>query len=74
MKLIAQVKLQPTPEQSDLLKKTLEQANAAANFASELAWKSANVIAFKQGASTPECLDQAMEGVLDSGKERSRME
>lgn len=39
MKLIAQVKLQPTPEQVDLLKRTLEQANAAANYASDVAWR-----------------------------------
>ncbi len=38
MKLIAQVKLNPTPEQGDLLKHTLERANAAANFISDTAW------------------------------------
>lgn len=39
MKLTAQVKLQPTPEQYDALLHTLEQANAACNFISEIAWQ-----------------------------------
>ncbi|GAB4417918.1 MAG: RNA-guided endonuclease TnpB family protein [Anaerolineae bacterium] len=39
MKLIAQVKLQPTPEQADQLRLTLETANAAANFVSDYAWE-----------------------------------
>lgn len=39
MKLIAQVKLQPTEEQAQLLKETLERANAAANFVSDVAWE-----------------------------------
>ena len=39
MKLIAQVKLQPTPEQADYLRRTLEVANAAANYVSEVAWE-----------------------------------
>jgi IS605 OrfB family transposase len=38
MKLVAQVKLQPTQEQSELLKHTLERVNAAANFVSDTAW------------------------------------
>mgnify|MGYP002413245515 CR=1 FL=1 len=38
--MIAQLKLQPTPEQYALLKQTLEAANAACNFASERAWES----------------------------------
>lgn len=38
MKLIAQVKLKATPEQSELLKHTLEQVNTAANFVSDTAW------------------------------------
>jgi IS605 OrfB family transposase len=38
MKLIAQVKLQPTPEQAELLKHTLERVNGAANFVSDTAW------------------------------------
>ena len=32
MKLVAQVKLLPTPEQADALRHTLEQANAACQF------------------------------------------
>jgi putative transposase len=39
MKLIAQIKLQPTPEQAALLKRTLEAANAACNSISDLAWE-----------------------------------
>jgi putative transposase len=38
MKLIAQVKLLLTPEQSNALQHTLEQANAACRFVSETAW------------------------------------
>jgi len=38
MKLVAQVKLQPTDEQSELLKRTLERVNFAANFVSDTAW------------------------------------
>ncbi len=38
MKLIAQLKLQPAPEQADALKRTLEAANAACNYISDLAW------------------------------------
>jgi len=38
MKLIAQVKLLPTPEQMDALRCTLEQANAACRFVSSAAW------------------------------------
>lgn len=40
MKLIAQVKLKPTPEQAALLKDTLEKANAACNYLSAKAWES----------------------------------
>ncbi|GIV81360.1 MAG: transposase [Anaerolineae bacterium] len=39
MKLIAQVKLQPAPGQTELLRRTLEVANAAANYVSEVAWE-----------------------------------
>lgn len=39
MKLIAQLKLQPTPTQHSLLKATLEIANAACNAISEYAWE-----------------------------------
>ncbi len=38
MKLTAQLKLQPTPEQADMLKRTLETANAACNYISSVAW------------------------------------
>lgn len=38
MKLIARVKLQPTPEQHALLLQTLEAANAACNYVSGVAW------------------------------------
>jgi hypothetical protein len=39
MKLIAQVKLLPTPEQADALRHTLEQANVACRFVSDTAWE-----------------------------------
>jgi putative transposase len=39
VKLIAQLKLQPTPEQAALLKRTLEAANAACNSISDVAWE-----------------------------------
>lgn len=38
MKLIAQVKLQPTPEQADALRRTLLAWNDAANYISDQAW------------------------------------
>uniref|UniRef100_A0A6M3LU36 Putative transposase n=1 Tax=viral metagenome TaxID=1070528 RepID=A0A6M3LU36_9ZZZZ len=38
MKLIAQVKLQPTEQQADALLDTLEKANAACNYISDVAW------------------------------------
>ncbi len=38
MKLIAKIKLQPTPEQHNTLIEVLETANAACNYASEQAW------------------------------------
>lgn len=40
MKLVAKVRLLPTPEQAILLKQTLETANRACNFISERAWES----------------------------------
>ena len=40
MKLIAQIKLLPTPEQGLALRKTLEVANAACNYISDQAWES----------------------------------
>jgi IS605 OrfB family transposase len=38
MKLTAQLKLLPTPEQADALKRTIEAANAARNYISDVAW------------------------------------
>ena len=38
MKLVAQVKLDTSPEQAHALKRTMEQANAARNYLSERAW------------------------------------
>ncbi|MBK7452987.1 MAG: hypothetical protein IPJ46_04490 [Anaerolineales bacterium] len=38
MKLIAQIKLLPAPEQAQALRKTLEVANAACNYISQQAW------------------------------------
>ena len=38
MKLTVNLKLQPTSEQANLLRQTMERANAAANYASEVAW------------------------------------
>ena len=38
MKLIAQVKLQPTEQQADALQRTMEAANRAANYLSDIAW------------------------------------
>ena len=38
MKLIAQVKLLPNPEQAAAIRQTLEQANAACRFVSDTAW------------------------------------
>jgi hypothetical protein len=38
MKAIAQIKLNPTPEQHAALKQTLQQANAACNDISQTAW------------------------------------
>jgi putative transposase len=39
MKLTAQLKLQPTPEQADALKRTLQAANAACDYISSVAWE-----------------------------------
>ncbi len=38
MKLTIQLKLQPTPEQAAALKRTLETANAACDYISQVAW------------------------------------
>ena len=40
MKLTAKIKLQPTPEQHDLLLNTLEMANSACNDIGQQAWDS----------------------------------
>lgn len=40
MKLVAQIKLQPTPEQAEALKETVEAANLACNYISNIAWAS----------------------------------
>jgi putative transposase len=39
MKLTVQLKLNPTPEQADALKRTLETVNAACDYISQLAWE-----------------------------------
>ncbi len=39
VKLVAQLKLLPTPQQADLLKRTVDAANAACSFISDLAWQ-----------------------------------
>jgi putative transposase len=39
MKLAAQLKLHPTPEQADALKRMLETTNAACNYISDIAWQ-----------------------------------
>ncbi len=47
MKLIAQVKLLPTHEQTQMLKQTIEQANALCNAMSDFAWDNQVFGAFK---------------------------
>ncbi len=39
MKLVANIKLQPTPEQAELLQKTLERCNEACDWISAQAWE-----------------------------------
>ena len=39
VKLIAQIKLHPTPEQAAILRRTLETANAACNAISQVTWE-----------------------------------
>jgi putative transposase len=39
MKIVAQIKLTPTPDQHAALQRTLEQANAACNYISQVAWE-----------------------------------
>jgi IS605 OrfB family transposase len=58
MKLIAQIKLQPTPAQADNLKRTLETANAACNFISDVAWE---VRTFGKFALQKLCYEQVRE-------------
>jgi len=40
MKLAVQLKLKPTPHQADSLRRTLETANAACDYISQVAWES----------------------------------
>jgi putative transposase len=58
MKLIAQVKLQPTPEQESALRRTLEAANAACNFISDVAWDTRT---FGKFALQKACYEQVRE-------------
>ena len=46
VKMTAQLKLLPTPSQSDALRRTLETANAASSFISEVAWNTHTFGAF----------------------------
>jgi len=39
MKLAAQVQLKPTPQQAQLLRRTMERANNACNHLSQYAWE-----------------------------------
>ena len=39
MKLVANLKLLPTPEQAEALRETLERCNAACNWLSQQAWQ-----------------------------------
>lgn len=47
MKLTAQIKLKPTKEQFDVLQRTLETANQACNYLSDLAWQEKTFSQFK---------------------------
>jgi IS605 OrfB family transposase len=58
MKLIAHLKLLPTPEQADALKRTLQAANAACNSISDLAW---NTRTFGKFALQKLCYQQVRE-------------
>ena len=49
MKLTVQLKLQPTPEQADALRRTLETANAACDYISQVAF---STIQFPSSPST----------------------
>jgi len=58
MKLIAQLKLQPTAEQESALRRTLEAANAACNFISDVAWETRT---FGKFALQKACYEQIRE-------------
>lgn len=58
MKLIAQLKLRPTAEQADALRRTLEAANAACNFISDVAWE---MRTFGKFALQKACYEQVRE-------------
>jgi putative transposase len=56
--LIAQLKLHPTPEQADMLRRTLEAANAACNYISTVAWETRT---FSKFALQRLCYEQVRE-------------
>jgi IS605 OrfB family transposase len=58
MKRIAQVKLLPTPEQADALRRTLEQANAAGRFVRDSAWETKT---FRQSDLHHQCYREVRE-------------
>jgi putative transposase len=58
VKLIAQLKLQPTPEQADALKRTHQAANAACNYISNIAWATRT---FSRFALQKLCYEQVRE-------------
>ncbi|NCC34494.1 MAG: transposase [Chloroflexia bacterium] len=58
MKLTAQLKLQPTPDQERALRRTLETANAACNFISAFAWQTRT---FGKFALQKSCYEQVRE-------------
>lgn len=58
MKLTAQLKLQPTPDQERALRRTLETANAACNFISDVAWQTRT---FGKFALQKSCYEQVRE-------------
>jgi IS605 OrfB family transposase len=58
MKLTAQLKLQPTPEQADVFRRTLEATNAACNYISGVAWETRT---FGKFALQKRCYEQVRE-------------
>lgn len=58
MKLIAQLKLRPTAEQADVLRRTLETANGACTFISDVAWETRT---FGKFALQKACYEQVRE-------------